>query len=176
MSNTSLPAMPASPAAIKAFLSTPFFAVLGAVPDASRFGHKGVSLVCLPPPSLLPLTAPVFAWYVAHDLPVTGIHPRTPQIAINTTTYATIASLSQLPSDPRQTALSFITPPGATLAALATARDLGVPAVWFQPGAFDQQCVAFAEAAGMLVVAGGGACVLVHGEEGLRDAGRPQKL
>lgn len=118
----------------------------------------------------------MFAWYVAHRLPVTGIHPRTPQIVIDTTTYATIPSLSQLPSDPTQTALSFITPPGATLAALATARDLGVPAVWFQPGAFDPQCVAFAEAAGMLVVAGGGACVLVHGEEGLRDAGRTLKL
>lgn len=36
--------MPATPAAIKTFLSTPSFAVLGAVPDPSRYGHKGGSL------------------------------------------------------------------------------------------------------------------------------------
>lgn len=47
--------------------------------------------------------------------------------------------------------------------------------MWFQPGAYDDECVKFAEEAGMTVVAGGpgeGACVLVHGEEGLKAAGR----
>lgn len=50
-----------------------------------------------------------------------------------------------------------------------------MPAVWFQPGAYSEECVVFAEAAGMIVVAGGpgeGACVLVHGEAGLEAAGR----
>lgn len=50
-----------------------------------------------------------------------------------------------------------------------------MPAVWFQPGAYDARCVAFARDAGMLVVADG-ACVLVQGEQGLRDAGRDGKL
>jgi hypothetical protein len=47
--------------------------------------------------------------------------------------------------------------------------------VWFQPGAYDQECVKFAKEAGMTVVAGGsgeGACVLVHGQKGLIAAGR----
>lgn len=52
---------------------------------------------------------------------------------------------------------------------------MGIPAVWFQPGAYNEECVAFALDAGMTVVAGGpgeGACVLVHGERGLEAAGR----
>lgn len=94
---------------------------------------------------------------------------------MNATTYATIRSLNELPSDPSKTALSFITPPAATLATLRTAKEMGIPAVWFQPGAYNEECVAFAEEAGMTVVAGGpgeGACVLVHGEGGLEAAGR----
>lgn len=169
--------MPATPAAIRTFFTTPSFAVLGAVPDTSRFGHKGSSLLTPPPPPLphLTLIPLVFAWYHAHNLPVTGIHPRTPEIVVNATTYATIRSLNELPSDPSKTALSFITPPAATLATLRTAKEMGIPAVWFQPGAYNEECVAFAEEAGMTVVAGGpgeGACVLVHGEGGLEAAGR----
>ncbi|KAH0608726.1 uncharacterized protein H6S33_001860 [Morchella sextelata] len=140
--------------AIKTFLSTPHFAVLGAVPDPSRYGHK------------------VFAWYHAHSLPVTGIHPRTPTLTLppSTTPYPTLASIADLP-DPANTALSFITPPPVTLEVLQAAKGLGVKAVWFQPGAADEACVGFAEEAGMTVVAGG-RCVLVDGEEGLRSVGR----
>lgn len=136
------------PPAIKSFLSTPFFAVLGAVPDPARYGHK------------------VLTWYHTHSLPVTGVHPRAPPIPPHTI----VRSIAELPA-PAETALSFVTPPAATLAVLRAAADLAVPAVWFQPGAADDGCVAFARAAGMVVV-GGGWCVLVHGEEGLRGLGR----
>ncbi|KAI5837939.1 CoA-binding protein [Morchella snyderi] len=149
--------MPSTPA-IRTFLSTPHFAVIGAVPDPSRYGHK------------------VFAWYHAHALPVTGIHPRTPTLLLppSPTPHHTLPSVARLPSPPH-TALSFVTPPAATLAVLREAAALGVRAVWFQPGAADEACLRFARGVeGMTVVGGGGGgeCVLVHGEEGLGGVGR----
>lgn len=58
------------------------------------------------------------------------------------------------------------------------AAEVGVRAVWFQPGAWDRECLELARGAGMVVVGGeggvfeeGGRCVLVHGEGGLREVG-----
>lgn len=63
---------------------------------------------------------------------------------------------------------------------LADAADAGVKRVWMQPGAWDEACVEFAKERGLEAVVYGheqelgyeGACVLVHGEEGMRAAGR----
>ncbi|RDA95066.1 hypothetical protein CP533_2117 [Ophiocordyceps camponoti-saundersi (nom. inval.)] len=93
--------------------------------------------------------------------------------------YATVASLSALPS-PRQTAVSIITPPAVTRAVLDEAKKLGVPAVWMQPGSFDDAVldVALAEGAFETVVYGNGGrgeegwCVLVDGDKALKDAGK----
>jgi len=56
------------------------------------------------------------------------------------------------------------------------AKELGVPAVWCQPGSFDQACLDYAKENNLVTVAGGGACVLVDGDAGLRSAGREGKL
>ena len=56
---------------------------------------------------------------------------------------------------------------------LSEAKEAGVRAVWLQPGSYDGQVL---EEAKRLfpgaAVGGGGACVLVHGDDGLRAAGR----
>lgn len=101
-------------------------------------------------------------------------------------------SLRDLP-DPRRTSVSIITPPAVTRRVLEEARALGVPAVWLQPGTFDDEVLALArrgegddaeaEADGTgfrAVVAGFGGgtrggegwCVLVDGEKGLRAVGK----
>ena len=73
----------------------------------------------------------------------------------------------------KSTSVSIITPPKATLAVLKEASKLGVPAVWMQPGSFDDEVLAYArgpEAGFEAVVAGEGGgggegwCVLVDGE------------
>lgn len=61
---------------------------------------------------------------------------------------------------------------------LREAKEAGIQAVWLQPGAFDDEVLAYAKkefAAAIAGKGGGGGegwCVLVDGEEGLRLAGR----
>lgn len=112
-----------------------------------------------------------------HSLPVTPINPRVSQINLPSHTYATVSSPSVLPS-PRQTALSIITPPEATIEVLKEAKEAGVPAVWLQPGSFDRDGLEYAKnnfKAGIGGEGGDGGegwCVLVDGERALRAAGR----
>lgn len=123
----------------------------------------------------------VFAWYTHHSLPVTPINPGTSAVTIPSLKrdFPTSASLSAL-SSPKETSVSIITPPAATLQVLREARELGVPAVWMQPGSFDADVLRFAREDGAFqaVVAGEGGrgeegwCVLVDGERGLRAAGK----
>ncbi len=75
--------------------------------------------------------------------------------------------------------MSVITPPPATLEVLREAGRLGVPAVWLQPGTFDDEVLAFARGsyAGHVVAGDGGRgsegwCVLVDGERALKAAGK----
>jgi len=125
----------------------------------------------------------VFAWYLAHDLPVTPLNPRSPTITVGAQAHATVASPAALPA-PAQTSLSVITPPPVTKALLREARDAGVPAVWLQPGSFDAETLEWARAEFAAAIGGTapgadgrasngeeGWCVLVDGEEGLRLAG-----
>lgn len=124
----------------------------------------------------------VFVWYLTHSLPVTPINPRASSISIHNKTYSTLTSPSLLPS-PTTTSLSIITPPKATLQVLKEAREAGIPAVWLQPGTFDDAVMEEArefEKDGGVVIGGleGGTggdegwCVLVDGEVGLGEAGR----
>ena len=121
----------------------------------------------------------VFVWYLNHSLPVTPINPGSPTITAGDKEYPTVASLTALP-DPTQTSVSIITPPHVTLKALREASSLGIPAVWLQPGTFDDEVLRYAreEASFKGVVAGeGGAgsegwCILVDGEKGLKSVGK----
>ncbi|EEH47149.1 uncharacterized protein PADG_03247 [Paracoccidioides brasiliensis Pb18] len=154
-------------AAAKLFFSSPRFAVAGASTDPSKFGYK------------------ILAWYHQHSLPVTPLNPWAPEIAFPSHTYSTTPSPSALPS-PKQTSLSVVTPPKVTLAVLKEAKSVDIPAVWLQPGTFDDEVLAYARenfkaaVAGMEGSAGHeGWCVLVDGEDALAAAGvtwRAQKL
>lgn len=92
---------------------------------------------------------------------------------------AAIPNLSALPH-PKETAVSIVTAPSVTLAVLREARDMGVPSVWMQPGAFDDEVVTFATAPGAfenVVWGNGGAghegwCVLMDGERVMKEVGR----
>jgi predicted CoA-binding protein len=125
-------------------------------------------------------------WYVHHNLPVTPINPTTPHIA-HSTYPVTAASTPTVPSvralpNPTSTSLSVVTPPAATLTLLRDAWHAGVPAVWLQPGTYDESVLEFARADGRFaaVVAGEdersagdeGWCVLMDGNRGLSEVGK----
>lgn len=72
-----------------------------------------------------------------------------------------------------------------TLKLLKEAKEAGVPAVWLQPGSFDDEGLAYARREFKAAIAGtepgegglasrgeDGWCVLVDGESGLKIAGR----
>ena len=179
-------------AAIRIFFSQPSFAVVGASSDPSKYGHKGIAYPVVSFPITgwtdMATTTSVFVWYLQHSLPVQPINPRAASISVPlvqgsspAAEYPTVPALSAL-SSPSSTAISIITPPSVTLKVLQEAKDLGVKAVWLQPGSYDEQGLKFA----MEHFEGGvggkeglddkpgeeGWCVLVDGEEGLKKAGR----
>ncbi|KAJ4291855.1 hypothetical protein N0V90_009751 [Kalmusia sp. IMI 367209] len=146
-------------AALKTFFSSPRFAVAGASSDPSKYGHK------------------IFAWYLKHSLPATPLNPRSPTITVLSSSHATTASPLQL-QDPASYSLSVITPPAVTKQLLKEAKEAGIPAVWLQPGTFDDEVLDYAHKEFKAAIGGDGGgggegwCVLVDGEEGLSIAGR----
>jgi len=153
----------ATEAAMRTFFSSPTFAVVGASSDPAKFGNK------------------IFAWYTSHSLPVTPINPTSPTITLNKQAYPALSSLTALPS-PTTTSVSIVTPPAITKKVLAEAKELGIPAVWLQPGTYDTEGLEFALSkdnfkAGLGGFGGGtrgheGWCVLVDGGRGLGAVGK----
>lgn len=119
----------------------------------------------------------VFKWYIDRGLPVTPVNPGAKAIQVGDIEYPTVSSLSQL-ENPQETSVSIITPPAVTLKTLEEAKELSVPAVFLQPGTFDDNVLAFARENFKAAVAGEGGrggegwCVLVDGDRGLRSAGK----
>lgn len=97
--------------------------------------------------------------------------------SVSDTPYPTKPSPSALP-DPSSFSLSVITPPAVTKELLKEAKEAGIPAVWLQPGSFDDEILAYAKKEFKAAIAGAGGnghegwCVLVDGEAGLEAAGR----
>ncbi|KAK1750901.1 CoA binding domain-containing protein [Echria macrotheca] len=152
--------MAATDATLRAFFQSPNFAVVGASNDTHKYGYK------------------VFKWYLDHSLPVTPINPSSKTIKAGKTEHDAVTSLSELPS-PAETGVSIITPPSVTRKVLAEAAQLGVPAVFLQPGTYDDEVLAFARENFKAAVGGTdggwggeGWCVLVDGERGMRAAGK----
>ena len=121
----------------------------------------------------------VFAWYLAHELPVTPINPASSTVAVDGKDYPAKPNLSSL-EKPKNTSVSVITHPAVTLGVLQEAQKIGVPSVWLQPGTWDDDVLKFALADGNFesVVYGPGGrghdgwCVLVDGEKAMKDAGK----
>jgi len=160
----------ATEGAVRTFFSSPYFAVVGASSDPTKFGHK------------------IFTWYTHHNLSVTPINPSNAEIKafapwpdLEIKSYPTLPSISDLPH-PKETGVSIITPPKITKRVLEEAKKIGIQSVWLQPGTYDDEVLAFALEQFKGGVGGNGGaghegwCVLVDGEKALRDAGREWKL
>jgi predicted CoA-binding protein len=121
----------------------------------------------------------VHAWYLAHDLQVTPVNPGSPTVNVGGKDYPAIKNLSALAA-PKETAVSIITHPAITIDILKEAQKIGIPAIWLQPGTWDDDVLQVANADGAFesVVYGPGGrgsegwCVLVDGEKALRDNGK----
>lgn len=112
---------------------------------------------------------------------MTPINPTSKTIDALGKSYNAVPSLSGLPADEvADTSVSVITRPGVTLEVLKEARKLGIPAVWLQPGSFDDEVIRYARGDGAFkaVLAGDGGrgsegwCVLMDGRDGLKAAGK----
>ncbi|KAJ7933835.1 NAD-P-binding protein [Mycena leptocephala] len=124
------------------FLSSPYYAVVGASTDQTKFGTK------------------ILNWYKARSMNVQPIHHKETHLE----GLETIPSVAELPF-PTETSISIITPPKVTLSLLQAAVPLGVPAVWIQPGAADESVVAWVKEnklEGRVIY--GGPCILVEGD------------
>ncbi|KAG6209225.1 hypothetical protein E4U50_003065 [Claviceps purpurea] len=154
----------ATETAARTFFASPFFAVVGASSNPAKFGHKG---------------ALFHAWYLHHGLNVTPVNPGSAAVTVSGQDHRTVPDLSSLPN-PKETSVSIITAPPVTLKVLEEARKLGIPAVWLQPGTFDDEVLerALEQDAFKSVVYGRGGrghegwCVLVDGEKAMKDAER----
>ena len=115
------------------------------------------------------------AWYHARSLNVQPVTPSRPSIELFSTEYPTVSSPSALPC-PQETSLSIITPPPITLNILREAKEAGIPAVWLQPGSFNDEALRFAKQEFVAGIGGEGGmgsegwCVLVDGDEALQSA------
>ncbi|KAI5291871.1 hypothetical protein KEM54_003727 [Ascosphaera aggregata] len=146
------------------FFSFERFAVAGASADTKKFGYKSMYKLTYKP--------------TGNTHSVTPINPKVEAITLSSKTYKTVASPSALEL-PKQTSLSIVTPPKATLAILREAKSAGIPAVWLQPGTFDEEVAAYAKEEFPTAVfgedhsirGGEGWCVLVDGEGALTAAG-----
>ena len=122
-------------------------------------------------------TPPVFAWYLQHSLPVTAINPRAPTVTVLKKDHSTVSGPSSLPDAP-SFSLSVITPPKVTRELLKEAKEVGIPAVWLQPGSFDEEGLEYARKEFKAAIAGDGGeggegwCVLEDGEDAMALAGR----
>ncbi|TQN72030.1 hypothetical protein CSHISOI_03492 [Colletotrichum shisoi] len=150
-------------ATARLFFSSKFFAVVGASSNPAKFGHK------------------IFAWYLDHSIPAIPVNPTAGTVNALGKDHPAIPNLAALPH-PKETAVSIITPPPATLRVLREAKELGIRAVWLQPGTFDDAVLDFARGEGGFEAVvegfGGGTrggegwCVLVDGERALKAAGK----
>lgn len=150
-------------AAAKTFFTSKTFAVAGASSNTAKFGHK------------------IFVWYLAHDLPVIPLNPAA-SITAQGKEFKTVASPKALPN-PAETGLSVITPPAVTAELLKEAKEVGIKAVWLQPGSFGDAELEYALKEFPAAVGGfadgtrggEGWCVLVDGDAAIA-AGREQRL
>jgi predicted CoA-binding protein len=112
-------------------------------------------------------------------LNVTPVNPGSSSVTVGGQDYTTVANLSALPN-PTQTSVSIITAPPVTVKVLEEAKKNGIPAVWLQPGTFDDAVLKLAleQGAFQSVVYGDGGrghegwCVLVDGERAMSEAGK----
>lgn len=123
------------------FLSSRTFAVAGASNDREKYGNRVFRALLQ---------------YVT-DEPQRRVFPINPRER-EVESVPAFKTLQEVPAPVE--ALSIVTPPPVTRQIVADAIEAGIKQVWMQPGAEDDQAVAAAVDAGLLVIAGG-PCILV---------------
>jgi predicted CoA-binding protein len=112
---------------------------------------------------------------------VQPINPSRPAITVSSTVYPTVPSPSALPF-PTETSLSIITQPSVTLQILREAKRVGIPAVWLQPGSFDDEGWEYAKREFVAAIGGKGGkgesgwCVLMDGDNALAESQNAQQV
>ncbi|MFT7616720.1 MAG: putative CoA-binding protein [Planctomycetota bacterium] len=119
------------------FLAYDRFVVAGASTNRMKYGNK------------------VLRCYLQNGRDAIGLNPRATEIE----GVKAIASLSDI-ERPKEVALSIITPPKITEQLIAEAIELGISAIWMQPGAESPAAIAMAEKANMTTIHSG-PCLLV---------------
>ncbi|KAJ7259877.1 CoA binding domain-containing protein [Mycena rebaudengoi] len=122
------------------FFSAQKFAVVGASSDPSKFGAK------------------VMTHLLSQNKNVTPINPNETEVQ----GIPCLKSLSDLP-DPKNTSVSIVVPPSATISVLEQAKSVGVFALWLQPGAEDADCVQYIRDNGLETISIYSRVVAVHG-------------
>lgn len=104
-------------AAIKEFLSSEAFAVIGASSNKNKFGYK------------------VLSCYLQNGLKVTPVNPFEKSIqGINC-----LSKISELPTNIKS--ISIVTPPNITKNIVSDAITHGISSIWMQPGAEDDSAI-----------------------------------
>lgn len=131
----------------KEFFSQPYFAVVGASKDETKFGTK------------------ILKWYKERNLDITPVHPKESTLQ-DVATVPTLANLAH----PTQTGVSIVTPAKVTLGLLealtdATPAEKRIPYAWIQPGADNEAVrdfIAEKHLEDRVII--GGPCVLADGD------------
>lgn len=150
------------------FGSSRQYAVTGASSNSSKFGFK------------------ILLWYINHKLPVVPVNPKSSEILGQVVAPSVIPLIEAIKvkkdlgshklSRADGLSISFLTPPGITVATLREIASVDgyenvIKGLWFQPGSYDGAVIEEAKAIGLFdVVVYEDECILVRGEEGLYSA------
>ncbi|CDK25907.1 unnamed protein product [Kuraishia capsulata CBS 1993] len=102
------------------------FLVVGASANPAKFGYK------------------VLKWYVDRGLPATPINPTSNEI-LGQRCFGSVADAIASFPEKATVSVSVITPIAVTLETVKKLRPQAVKAIWFQPGSFDSEVIAFCE-------------------------------
>ena len=123
--------------AIKQFLTSSAYGVVGASAKRTKFGNK------------------VLRCYLQHGMKVYPVNPHEPVIE----GVPCIKEMIQLPNQVKS--ISIITPPPITEMIIKEAITMGIKNIWIQPGAESKQAILMCEEHYINIIAGG-PCILVE--------------
>lgn len=123
------------PSLIETYANEPVWAVVGASNDRRKFGNR------------------IYRTLRSAGYTVYPVNPREETIEGD----QAYKWVNQLPEPP--TVVNMVIPPRYALSTVKQAKEAGAQAVWFQPGAEDDEAIHWAKENGMDVVEN---CILVH--------------
>jgi predicted CoA-binding protein len=120
---------------IEKYANEPVWAVVGASNDRSKYGNR------------------IYRTLRRAGYRVYAVNPRETEIE-GDKAYKQITELPEVP-----TVVDMVIPPRFALSTVQQAKEKGVKAIWFQPGAEDPEAIQWAKDNGLDVIE---SCILVH--------------